>query len=204
MALYGEVLARLYEIGAVRNFNSPTGDIAEQLVAEYYGGTVAPNNQKSYDVLVGGHRLQVKARRLEAGVHRAAFSPHRTYDFEALVAVVFEPDMRIREAFYVPANVLRDVENWSSSKRRKSRDLRNVVHYASGAVREVSRSGQNLERVVEDAKRFEAIGSNQPLTSGLALDPEIVVGEFAFVPATERYARKRNVCHPAFLCPPPL
>jgi hypothetical protein len=115
LALYGEVLARLYEIGAVRNFNSPTGDIAEQLVAEYYGGTVAVNNQKSYDVVVGDHRLQVKARRVEAGVHRAAFSPHRTYDFEALVAVVFEPDMRVREAFYVPANVLRDVEGWSTT-----------------------------------------------------------------------------------------
>ena len=75
-ALYGEVLATLHEIGAVRNFNSPTGDIAEQLVAEYYGGTVAPNNQKSFDVLVGDHRLQVKARRLGAGVRSAAFSPH--------------------------------------------------------------------------------------------------------------------------------
>ena len=115
LALYGEVLARLHEIGAVRNFNSPTGDIAEQLVAEYYGGTVASNNQKSYDVLVGDHRLQVKARRLQAGVRSAAFSPHRTIDFEALVAVVFESDMRVREAFYVPADVLRDVEAWSST-----------------------------------------------------------------------------------------
>ena len=115
LALYGEVLARLLEIGAVRNFNSPTGDIAEQLVAEYYGGTVAPNNQKSYDVLVVDHRLQVKARRLESGVHGAAFSPHRTYDFEALVAVVFESDMRVREAFYVPTDVLRDVEGWSGT-----------------------------------------------------------------------------------------
>lgn len=51
LALYCDVLVRLRAIGAVRNENSPTGDIAEQVVAEHFSGKVATNNRKSYDVL---------------------------------------------------------------------------------------------------------------------------------------------------------
>jgi hypothetical protein len=43
--------------------NAPAGDYAEYLVATALGGHLAPNSEKSWDVLgSGGEKLQVKAR----------------------------------------------------------------------------------------------------------------------------------------------
>ena len=63
LALSGGALAELRERAVVRTANAPAGDLAERLVADAMGGVLAPNAQKSWDVLVAGtERVQVKAR----------------------------------------------------------------------------------------------------------------------------------------------
>lgn len=77
----------------VRTANSPAGDWAELLVAAASGGTLAPNNVKSYDVLcVDGKKIQVKARMLDPEhVGSNTLSAIRTWDFDELFVVLFDP-----------------------------------------------------------------------------------------------------------------
>ena len=64
ISLYGEVMAALHERGIVRSANTPIADIAERLIADYYGvDRLAPNN-KSFDVVApDGSKIEVKALR---------------------------------------------------------------------------------------------------------------------------------------------
>ncbi|MEA2283621.1 MAG: hypothetical protein QOK21_4228 [Solirubrobacteraceae bacterium] len=52
-------MAELRRREIVRPDNNPIADIAERLVADHYAGQLAAPNEKSYDVLVGDHGLQV-------------------------------------------------------------------------------------------------------------------------------------------------
>src|SRR3954447_1842980 len=93
--LFGRVMLALRERNIVRSANNPIADIAEQLVAAPYVGSVAPPNEPSYDVLAAdGRRLQVKApRRSQTG--RTTLTPLRRPDFNAVVAVTFKPDLEV-------------------------------------------------------------------------------------------------------------
>jgi hypothetical protein len=57
------ILAELRRRGVIRTGNAPAGDYAELLVQRATDGELAPNSQKSWDVLTSeGERLQIKAR----------------------------------------------------------------------------------------------------------------------------------------------
>src|SRR3546814_20590701 len=57
--------------GLIRTRNPPLGDLAEHLVWKAYGGTLADNSAKSYDVTdADGRRIQVKARAIERSEER--------------------------------------------------------------------------------------------------------------------------------------
>ena|SRR5215216_3366846 len=95
IAVFGDVMAALRERGVVRSDNNPIADIAERLVADYYGGKLAAPNEKSYDVVArDGRKLQVKALRLTRP-SASGLSPFRSHDFDAAVIVVFHRDMRV-------------------------------------------------------------------------------------------------------------
>jgi hypothetical protein len=52
-SLYRGILGELKSRGLIRTENAPTGDYAEYLVATALGGQMAPNSEKSWDVLGG-------------------------------------------------------------------------------------------------------------------------------------------------------
>jgi hypothetical protein len=57
------VIDELLRRGLIRTRNSPLGDLAESLALRAYGGELAPNSEKSFDLgTADGRRLQVKAR----------------------------------------------------------------------------------------------------------------------------------------------
>ena len=58
---------KLMERGVVRTLNAPQGDYAEALVAQAYGGSLAPKSKKSWDV---GHAWWAEAPSQVAGCHR--------------------------------------------------------------------------------------------------------------------------------------
>ncbi|MCX6501743.1 MAG: hypothetical protein NT132_04950 [Microbacterium sp.] len=86
------VLTELTRRGLVRTRNSPLGDLAESLAVRAYGGELAPNSEKSYDLTAtDGRRIQVKARLVDPLDKRSQnFSAFRSWDFETALFVLFD------------------------------------------------------------------------------------------------------------------
>jgi hypothetical protein len=64
VALYGEVMGELNSRGVVRSGNSPIADMAERMIADYYGVSILPPNNKSFDLIApDGAKIEVKALR---------------------------------------------------------------------------------------------------------------------------------------------
>jgi hypothetical protein len=113
----GQALAELRRRGIVRTANAPAGDLAERLVADAMSGELAPNSQKSWDVLAPpAHpgpwlRIQVKARVVtdlqNAGQRQV--SAFRSWDFEAAMFVLFDPLYAVRNAALVPVGKVKEV-----------------------------------------------------------------------------------------------
>jgi hypothetical protein len=110
LALYVAALDELQVRKITRSDNIPTGDYAELLVARHFKVELETNSAKGYDLKVGGDRVQVKARRVAANGRHNGFGILRNVsqcefddrEFDVLVAVVFERDYRVREAWWIP------------------------------------------------------------------------------------------------------
>jgi hypothetical protein len=76
----------------IRTRNAPLGDLAESLALRTYGGTLAPNSEKSYDLLTpDGTRVQVKARVLQPNDTRSQTSSAvRSWDFDLALFLLFD------------------------------------------------------------------------------------------------------------------
>jgi hypothetical protein len=89
VALYGEVIGELHRRGIVRSGNNPIADMAETVVADYFGVEPEPPNQKSYDVKAkDGKRIQVKALRRTKPT-RTGLSAFRTLEFDYVAVAIF-------------------------------------------------------------------------------------------------------------------
>src|SRR5438874_8853145 len=98
LALSRASLRALRDRGVLRSGNAPAGDYAELLVQRVTGGELAPQVQKSWDVLTpAGERLQVKARVVPnpSNPGERQLSAFRSWDFDAAVVVLFDDGFRI-------------------------------------------------------------------------------------------------------------
>ena len=109
---YAEIRQRLAQHPWIRNNNAPLGDVAEHLVAEALGGTVAYNNAKGYDVeLSDGQLLQVKGITYR-GKDNLVTSAIRSMDFDSVAIVICAPDFSIVEGLLVPKDRLVEVSRF--------------------------------------------------------------------------------------------
>ncbi|MBT2504238.1 hypothetical protein [Curtobacterium sp. ISL-83] len=94
LASYVAILDELERRNLVRTRNSPLGDLAESLAVRAYGGTLAPNSEKSYDLIASdGRRIQVKARTVQSNDKRSQnFSAVRSWDFHAALFLLFDAE----------------------------------------------------------------------------------------------------------------
>jgi len=92
LASYVSVLDELRRRDLIRTRNSPLGDLAESLALRAYGGALAPNSEKSYDLLTpDGRRIQVKARTVDVTDRRTQnFSALRSWDFDTALFLLFD------------------------------------------------------------------------------------------------------------------
>jgi hypothetical protein len=103
LRLYSGILDELRDRGVVRSRNAPAGDLAETLSCIVYGGHLAPQSEKSWDVRAADNRtIQVKCRVIAPG-QRGAFSPFRSPSFDACVFIVLDPDYRLVSAIEIPS-----------------------------------------------------------------------------------------------------
>ena len=90
LVLAGEVIQELKVREIVRGNNKPIGDVAEYIVLKARGGRLMPNSTKSHDVEdSSGTKIQVKAREVKGLTSK--FSAFRSFDFDTVVLVVFQP-----------------------------------------------------------------------------------------------------------------
>lgn len=111
LALSRAILAELRHRGVIRTGNAPAGDYAELLVRVATGGELAPNSQRSWDVLTpDGERLQVKARVVTNPKTQGErqLSVFRSWDFDAAVVVLFDDEFRVWRAARLPVKLLRE------------------------------------------------------------------------------------------------
>jgi len=117
-ALYRSTLAELKSRGIVRTENAPAGDYAEYLVSCAYGGELAPNSERSWDVLLpGGGRVQVKARVVSNPVKpsQRQLSPFRSFDFDsAIIVFLSDVDYSIQRAVKVSRDAVESSSSFSS------------------------------------------------------------------------------------------
>ena len=87
-------LTELRHRGLVRTNNAPIGDLAEHCAAIVYDGLLAPNSEKSYDlVAVDGRTVQVKVRVRRADTSSSAtFSVIRSFDFDVCLFLLIDGD----------------------------------------------------------------------------------------------------------------
>jgi hypothetical protein len=108
-ALYRSILQELRQRGVVRTDNAPAGDYGEFLVATAFGGELAPNSEKSFDVLADGRRLQVKTRVVSDPPRRGQLqlSPFRSFDFDlAAIVLLDDTNYSVRQAVLLPADAV--------------------------------------------------------------------------------------------------
>lgn len=107
LGLWSGSLRELRARGIVRTYNSPIGDIAEELVAQHYRGERAGPSQKTWDVRVGSDLLQVKAVRRTNPAQSLQLSPIRSEGgYTAVIAVVFTEDLRVDYAVRLPRELV--------------------------------------------------------------------------------------------------
>jgi hypothetical protein len=116
-AVYAAVLRELLRRKIVRTSNAPAGDYAEYLVAEALGGQLAPNSEKSWDVVTtDGRHLQVKSRVVSAprNLGQRQLSPLRSFEFDDLVIVLFGADYSVWRAALLPKEIAQDASVYRS------------------------------------------------------------------------------------------
>lgn len=112
---WAQSMRLLRERGVVRTYNSPIGDIAEEMVARHYGGIRGSFDQAAWDVAIGDELLQVKACWRAGPKSKLGFSPIRHRDgYTALVLVAFGADMRVDEAWRIPRDVVNELGKFNT------------------------------------------------------------------------------------------
>ncbi len=102
LGTYASILEELRKRGLVRTNNAPVGDLAEYAASIVYEGTLAPNSEKSYDLIASdGRRIQVKVRNIRPETSPSAvFSVIRSFGFDACIFVLIDTlNDRVQGAF---------------------------------------------------------------------------------------------------------
>ena len=102
---------------AVRSGNSPTGDLAEAMVAAHYNVKPMPNSTPGYDLKVSGKRIQVKSRRRTERSKPSHYGVMRKLDqdpFDVLVVVNLDEDFAVESAYRMSIDTARELARYSA------------------------------------------------------------------------------------------
>lgn len=143
LAAYASILQELRRRGLVRTNNAPIGDLAEYAVSTMYAGTLAPNSEKSYDLIASdGRRIQVKVRNVGPDSRSSAvFSVIRSLDFDACIFVLIDAvNQRVQGAF-----------EWTAAEVREYGVYREHVNGRVVPIGQARRYGLDLTARVDEA-----------------------------------------------------
>ena len=112
LQLTGEVIDELHSRKIVRTGNNPLADYTEWLVAKRFGWTLVDPSVQGYDAIdpVTKMRYEIKARRITPRNKSRQLSAIRSIDaehFDFLVAVIYDENYDIVQAFKIPRDVIK-------------------------------------------------------------------------------------------------
>jgi len=106
LRLQANATEELRRRSVVRTRNNPLGDYTEWLVASRLNLSLAGNSSSGYDAISeAGIKYQIKGRRITPDNQSRMLSAIRNYDdnkFDWLVAVIFDWDFNVLNAYLVP------------------------------------------------------------------------------------------------------
>jgi hypothetical protein len=100
---YADVLEELKRRKVVRT-NNLTGDYTEWLVAKKMKLQLATGSTEGYDARDKKYKYQIKGRRSEKS---RQLSVIRSFEFDYLIAVMFNQDFTVREVWKLPVDVVK-------------------------------------------------------------------------------------------------
>ncbi len=139
LVLFADVLDELKSRGVVRSRNNPVADYAEWVVTKGLGLSLQSNSTAGFDAIDSkGIRYQIKGRRLyppnssrQLGVIRNLAG--KKFDF--LVAVLFNKDFSILEAYKIPHYLIGKYARYSEHQNGHILILKGGVLMAKGVER---------------------------------------------------------------------
>ena len=143
LGAYATILGELRLRGLVRTNNAPIGDLAEYACAIVYGGALAPNSEKSYDLVAAdGRRVQVKVRNMRADTRPSSvFSVIRSFAFDVCIFVLIDTEsQRVRGAY-----------EWTVDQVQEHSVHREHTNGATIRVNQARRFGTDLTDRVDEA-----------------------------------------------------
>ncbi|MCL5123838.1 MAG: hypothetical protein M1511_04935, partial [Deltaproteobacteria bacterium] len=109
---YADLMDELWKRHIVRTMNNPVAGFAEYLTCKALSLTPANNSEKGFDATgPDGAKYEIKSRRIAKGNSRAGFSAIRDIEghhFDFLIAIIFESDFKIKSAWQIPYQLVKD------------------------------------------------------------------------------------------------
>lgn len=117
LQLYDSILDELIQRKVIRTNNNPVGDYAEWLVAQKFGLELANCSKTGYDGISNSNiRYQIKSRRNHPSNESRQLNVIRKFDdnsFDFLIAILFNKDFSIKEAYKLPHDVIPNYANFN-------------------------------------------------------------------------------------------
>lgn len=125
LVIFGDLLDELKSRDIVRTRNNPVADYSEWLVSKAFNLTLQRNSNNGFDAIdFSGIKYQIKARRVSPVNRSRQLGVIRNLEakkFDFLIAVIFDKDFSVLEAYKIPRNLI--------SKRKYSRFSRHQNGY---------------------------------------------------------------------------
>lgn len=112
--IYSYVSSRL---ASQSNTGNIVGEFAEELMADYYGGLLAPPSTKGYDFEVNGIKYQVKSRMVtKNNSFTGNLSDIHCWDFDFLIVVFFDKLGSINMVKELTLQEAKDISNGGQTR----------------------------------------------------------------------------------------
>lgn len=128
---YADILNELKQRQIIRTFNNPVADYAEWLVAKMLDLELATNSRSGYDATNSANeKFQIKSRRLVPSNKSRQLGVIRNLEsvkFDYLIAVLFESDFSLNEAYKIPQSLITKYAQFSKHQNGHILHLRGDI-----------------------------------------------------------------------------
>ncbi len=136
LILFGDLLDELKKRGVVKTRNNPVADYAEWVAAKAFNLKLQESSNKGFDAIDEKRiKYQIKGRRLHPSNPSRQLGVIRDLDkkgFDFLIAVLFNKDFTIHEAYKIPHELISKHSRYSKHQNGHILQLKGEILSAKG------------------------------------------------------------------------